>query len=443
MLNYTPLFHALAWLLAYALLLIWCFRHSLLNKTSSILGESIFAYASEGGAAQQLAQRLAEANSCQAIALNQLKPEALKSARALFIVASTYGEGEAPNNARLFASRFSAYFQTPELHSLKFAILALGDSQYRHYCGYAKTLWQLLRNQQAQPYFDLIEVNQEDPQALEVWRTQLCAHTEIIPDTAAVVSAPVFELQLLNRQLLNAGSQGAPLYQLDFSVDKKMTWQAGDVAVLHGANFTREYTIASVPSEQVLRLLVREKYQADGNFGWGSGYLCHSLRIAESARFSVRANPNFYAPAASVPLILIGNGTGLAGLRAHLKARPLGSENWLIFGERHPEYDQIWADEMADFCASGHLRHWDLTFSRAATLPEQPSYARCHRGYVQQVLFHEQQELKLWLARGAVIYLCGSKAGMGEDVERGLQELMGREAFELLLERDAFKRDVY
>jgi sulfite reductase (NADPH) flavoprotein alpha-component len=50
----------------------------------------------------------------------------------------------------------------------------------------------------------------------------------------------------------------------------------------------------------------------------------------------IRANRSFHGPEAATPLILIGNGTGLAGLRAHWKARagrPHGG-TWLMFGER-------------------------------------------------------------------------------------------------------------
>ena len=43
----------------------------------------------------------------------------------------------------------------------------------------------------------------------------------------------------------------------------------------------------------------------------------------------------FIAP----PLILVGNGTGLAGLRAHLHARVAAGarRNWLLFGERNAD----------------------------------------------------------------------------------------------------------
>jgi len=441
MVNYTPLVHALAWLLAYLALLLWSFRVSLFKREKPTLSARIFAYASMGGTAQKLAEQLAQAHQTPAFSLNSLTCKTLGQAQELFIVASTYGEGEAPDNGRLFAEQLAG--NTGDLSGLKFAVLGLGDSHYVQYCAFAKQIFSLLSAKSAQPYFDLICVDRMDVQALVFWQEQLRAHTTLSSVTLALEAADTFSSSLRQRELLNSGSQGGALYQLDFNVPKGVQWQAGDIVQLHKPA-RREYSIASIPSEQVRRLLVRERHYADGSLGLGSALLCRDLNLGESATFSLRKNPSFYAAKASQPMILIGNGTGLAGLRAHIAARPLGSLTWLIFGERQPKYDAIWHDELRFWRETGRLSQLDLVFSRApATDLPQASFARWHSGYVQQVLHKHNLELRSWLDQGAVIYLCGSRTGMAKDVELRLHALLGEDGFKRLLAQDRLKRDLY
>ena len=107
MFNNTDIIHASVWLLAYFALLLWSFRQSLFSRQSHPRGSRIFAYASMGGTAQKLAEQLAQAHQEQAVSLNKLTDKELGQAQELFIIASTYGEGEAPDNGRLFAAHLA------------------------------------------------------------------------------------------------------------------------------------------------------------------------------------------------------------------------------------------------------------------------------------------------------------------------------------------------
>ncbi len=91
---------------------------------------------------------------------------------------------------------------------------------------------------------------------------------------------------------------------------------------------------------------MRHCLAADGLPGLGSGWLTQGAPIGGVVRARVRSNPAFHAPQAeATPLILIGNGTGLAGLLAHARHRHAtgGGPVWLFWGERHPAQDDYHA----------------------------------------------------------------------------------------------------
>jgi len=65
-------------------------------------------------------------------------------------------------------------------------------------------------------------------------------------------------------------------------------------------------------------------------------------------------------------MILVGSGTGVAGLRAHLKARISAGvrRNWLHFGERSAQYDFFHGQDILQRQAQGFIERRDLAFSR-------------------------------------------------------------------------------
>ena len=134
-------------------------------------------------------------------------------------------------------------------------------------------------------------------------------------------------------------------------------------------------------------------------------------------------------------MILIGNGTGLAGLRSLIKARIAAghSRNWLLFGERNAEHDFYCRDELQAWLASYQLHRLDLAFSRD----------QARRLYVQDRLREAADELQAWIEDGAAVYVCGSLQGMAAGVDQVLREVLGDAVVEGLVEQGRYRRDVY
>jgi sulfite reductase (NADPH) flavoprotein alpha-component len=130
----------------------------------------------------------------------------------------------------------------------------------------------------------------------------------------------------------------------------------------------RAHSISSLPVDGQLELLVRQTRDPDAScatgyrVGLASGWLTEHASPSSMIALRIRRNHAFHAPPSDCPLILIGNGTGLAGLRAHLKERVKRGHrrNWLLFGERSESHDAFHANELAQWRNEGVLARLDL-----------------------------------------------------------------------------------
>jgi len=458
----------------------------------------LIGFASQSGFAEQLAWQTAGQLQAAGLPvrvqpLAAIKEDDLQNAGNALFVVSTFGDGEAPDSARGFERKVLG--QSLDLSRLKYSVLALGDRQYPHFCGFATRIQQWLSERGASALFAPVQVDSGDAQALHHWQQQLGQLTGGAP--SANWQAPSYNNWTLEqRRLLNPGSCGSAVYLLALSTpDTHLTWQAGDLvevmprqsalAVEHfldglglasdspvhldGLKETlaqalagrqlpanrghlvglhaqalvdaliplslREYSIASIPEDGQLQLIVRQERHADGSLGLGSGWLTEYAAVGSAISLRIRRNSGFHLPAEPRPLILLGNGTGLAGLRSLLKARIAKGQqpNWLFFGERNAEHDFYCRDELQDWLAKGDLTRLDLAFSRD----------QAQNIYVQDRLREAAEDVRQWLADGAAIYICGSLQGMAAGVDQALIDIVGAEAVEQLIEEGRYRRDVY
>ena len=97
-------------------------------------------FASQSGTAERLAKKLTKqlnsrGFSVQLSSLDKTQPAELAHMdNALFLV-STYGEGDPPDNAKLFRDALFAA-DTPKMPKLRYGVFCLGDRHYEHFCGF-------------------------------------------------------------------------------------------------------------------------------------------------------------------------------------------------------------------------------------------------------------------------------------------------------------------
>lgn len=454
----------------------------------------LITYATQTGVAEQLAwstaTSLQEAHQpVQVKSVQQLTEVDLQQHEQILFVISTYGTGEAPDLASNFAKKLLK--TNLKLQHIKYAVLALGSKEYPDtYCSFGHTVDEWLKNNGAKALFDIIEVDNANPADIQNWNQALVKATKL--DLHAVNIEKVFDnWTLQQRDLLNPNSLGQPAYNIELTASHEAVWQAGDIAEIQPGNSperinkflqhhhilknavvdslqvsiekalwnkdltgeiepfanldhlleqlptlpTREYSIASIPSQQVLRLVVRQQYDESGDLGLGSGWLTQHTEINQNVALRIRTNESFHLIDDNRPIICIGNGTGIAGLMSllHTRTRHNYTDNWLIFGERQRAHDFFYASTIEAWQTMGMLKRLDLAFSRDQE----------QRVYVQDIIRQNAAELVNWIERGAVLYVCGSIDGMASGVDQALIHILGEEQVDELRQQGRYRRDVY
>lgn len=101
-------------------------------------------YGSQTGTAEGLARKCAKELKAAGVratlaSLEGFVPATLAAERCALFIVSTYGEGEAPDAVQPFFQQLCVE-HFPLLGDLSFAVLALGDSHYEHFCQFGKEL---------------------------------------------------------------------------------------------------------------------------------------------------------------------------------------------------------------------------------------------------------------------------------------------------------------
>lgn len=152
--------------------------------------------------------------------------------------------------------------------------------------------------------------------------------------------------------------------------------------------------------------------------GQCSTYLADRLKAGDTAGVFLSKNRSFRLPDDdSVPVIMVGPGTGVAPFRSFLyerKARGARGRNWLFFGDQYRATDFMYEDEIVQFRRDGVLDRLDLAFSRDQE----------QKVYVQDRMRENGADLFTWLEDGAHFYVCGDASQMAKDVDSALHDVV-------------------
>jgi len=329
-------------------------------------------------------------------------------AKHLFILTSTYGDGDAPGSANRFLARLDQFTGT---HKPSFAVLGFGDRQFPKFCRFAKDAQDALLERGWQPSLDLGTVDRQSAQEFARWG-QAVGHLfgRELALTYAPTLPPTQTLELIERMDYGAQVQ-APTSILRFGpiapknriarfrrllgLNGLPRFEAGDLVgiVPPGSPVPRFYSLASGSKDGFLEICVRKQ----------PGGLCsqmlHGLKPGERIDVFIRSNPDFRPASGKSSVILIGAGAGIGPLAGFIRNNTGRYPMYLYWGGRDPASDFLYEPELGEYLADRRLTELHAVFSRVT-----------EGAYVQDRVLDNASQMRRLIENGAQILVCGSRA---------------------------------
>lgn len=359
--------------------------------------------ASEGGSTWGFAQTLHDAlvragHRVHAGPLEDFHTTA--ATRQMFVLAATYGEGQAPTHAANALERIAAHPPA----AVPVTVLGFGDRQFPAFCAFAVALEQTLRAQGWPTLLPLECIHQQSSQQFARWgeALALALHQPLVLEHVPRLP-PTATLTLTARQV-HLGTTGQPTAILRFACPARRAgtrhglarFAAGDLVgiVPPGSAVPRYYSLASGSEDGFLEICVRQM----------PGGLCSThllgLKTGDSVTAFIRPNPGFALPRTKRPALLIGAGTGVAPLAGFIRRNDGHRPMHLYFGGRDPQCDFYFGPDIRRWLDEGRLTTLQTVFSR---VPD-------GGGYVQDALRRDAERVRGLLRQGAIVRVCGSRA---------------------------------
>lgn len=352
--------------------------------------------------------------------MNQLATD-YRHAQHLFILTSTYGDGDAPSSANRFLARLDKFNDS---RKPSFAVLGFGDHQFPKFCQFAKDTKDALLERGWKQSLELDTIDRQSPQEFARWgqavgeffkRNLALEYTPHLPHTQALellsrvdygvkVQAPTSIFRFgptapqnrIARLLRFIGLNGLPRFE------------AGDlVGILPpGIAVPRFYSLASGSKDGVLEICVRKHLQGV------CSQMLHGLKPGDRIDAFIQANPNFRPASGNAPVVLIGAGTGIGSLAGFIRNNTGKYPMYLYWGGRDPASDFLYEPELGNYLADHRLTELHAAFSRVK-----------EGAHVQDRLLHDAAQMRQLIEDGAQILVCGGRT-MAASIAQAMDEIL-------------------
>lgn len=212
--------------------------------------EITILFASQTGNSQKVAKKLGAAledpnHQITVTSMGDYKVNNLKKLDHLFIVASTHGEGEPPDNAISFYEYLHSK-RAPKLDNVKYAVLSLGDSSYEFFCKTGIDFDERLKVLGATSIVPRVDCDVDFDADADAWIqqvTEALATSTAASPAAQTVQVPTgtsdysrsnpFYAEVLEKVNLNGRGSNKETIHLELSLEGSgLTYEPGDVLAI-------------------------------------------------------------------------------------------------------------------------------------------------------------------------------------------------------------------
>ena len=206
-------------------------------------------YGSQTGNAERVAEQLAAEAEAAGLAVRLLRADAyplreLKNERHLYLVISTQGDGDPPEDARELFDHLVGK-RAPRLEQLRYAVLGLGDTSYPQFCAVGERLDARLAELGATRLLPRADADLDIATVADPWRAQALAKaretlkptatvTPLRPPTATAAAAlhsreQPFQAEVLANQRITAHDSGKDVRHIELALaGSGLHYQPGD-----------------------------------------------------------------------------------------------------------------------------------------------------------------------------------------------------------------------
>lgn len=207
-------------------------------------------FGSQTGNAKRLAEKLAREAEAAGLAVRLVRADAyplreLKSERLLYVVISTQGDGDPPDDARGFVD-FLTSKRAPRVEELQFAVLGLGDSSYAKFCAVGASIDERLAELGGKRLFGRGDADVDIETIAQPWLARALTNArEVLKSSTPAMAkvtplrpqrAPVawtherpYSAEVLVNQRISASSGGKDVRHIELALgDSGLTYEPGD-----------------------------------------------------------------------------------------------------------------------------------------------------------------------------------------------------------------------
>ncbi len=326
----------------------------------------------------------------------------------LILFTATYGQGEAPANAR----KFSRLIQNANVeHAFRFSVIGFGSLAYPDFCRYAFEVDGLLgKVKNAQRLLEPHTVNNRSWESFKQWVALWNEHTGLnvpMPKESTITPGrqPKHAFELVDKTVYG------DTFLLTLKPVKSVRCTPGDLLAIHppGDPHGRLYSLGMTKDKQLLISVKRHEK------GICSNYLSLQETGSLIEGYPVK-NKHFYFPAKSKRVIMISSGTGIAPFLGMLNQNTSKTETHLYWGGKKKASFRLYQKWVETNLGSARLSSFQPAYSREGN----------RKSYVQDLLQKDAAWVAKTLRNKGVIMICGSIA-----MQKGVTDVLHNMCMEI------------